>query len=221
MRFLFECSAILEKLIKRKGEVMMKKIIIGMALVICLVGTGSAAEENAAPQKTVSAPSHQRFLRMGDIVNITVWQHKDLTTSVVVDENNNIEYLFLGVISVKNKSINDLKEILRKGISDNYIVDPKIDITVDKKSLTFFVTGEVAKPGTYEFRPGITVLEAVATAGGFTDYASRKVKVVRKGDDGKETEIKINTKKLLRATDKRDESNIHVDDIIVASRAWF
>ncbi len=176
---------------------------------------------SAAPVAAPGSQAPQRMLRSGDVLNITVWQHKDLTTSVVVDEEENIEYLFLGVISVKGKSVHDLKEILRKGISENYIVDPKIDITVDRKSLTFFVTGEVAKPGTYEFRPGITVLEAVAMAGGFTDYASRKVKVVRKQDDGKEIELKINTKKLLRATDKRDESKIRVDDILVASRAWF
>ena len=112
-------------------------------------------------------------------------------------------------------------EILKKGISDNYIVDPKIDITMDRKSLTFFVTGEVQKPGTFEFRPGISVLEAVALAGGFTDYASRKVKVIRKMEDGKEKEIKINTAKLLRATDKRKESQLQVDDILVANRAWW
>lgn len=162
-----------------------------------------------------------RSLRSGDILNITVWQHKDLTTTVVVDENENVEYLFLGVISVKDKTVDDLKKILYKGISENYIVDPKIDISVDKKSLTFFVTGEVAKPGTYEFRPGLTVLEAVAIAGGFTDYASKKVRIVRQNNNGQEEEIKINTNKLLRATDNRDESKVHVDDIIVAKRAWF
>ena len=200
---------------------MIKRGIVCFILSVSLVMPLFAEEQKTSPSPTVFSGASVRMLRSGDVLNITVWQHKDLTTSVVVDEEDNIEYLFLGVISVKNKSVHDLKEILRKGISENYIVDPKIDITVDRKSLTFFVTGEVAKPGTYEFRPGITVLEAVAMAGGFTDDASRKVKVVRKQDDGKEIELKINTKKLLRATDKRDESKVRVDDILVASRAWF
>lgn len=201
---------------------MLKKSLIWMVLAFVFAVPGWSAETNPMPKASLpaEAPTSQRMLRSGDVLNITVWQHKDLTTTVVVDEESNIEYLFLGVISVKNKTVNDLKEVLRKGISENYIVDPKIDITVDRKSLTFFIAGEIAKAGTYEFRPGITVLEAVAMAGGFTDYASRKVKIVRKGDDGKEHEVKINTKKLLRATDKRDEAKIRVDDIIVAGRAW-
>jgi len=201
---------------------MFKKSLIWMLFAFVFMVPGWCAEANltAPTSASANAPTAQRMLRSGDVLNITVWQHKDLTTTVIVDEESNIEYLFLGVISVKNKTVNDLKEVLRKGISENYIVDPKIDITVDRKSLTFFVTGEVSKPGTYEFRPGITVLEAVAMAGGFTDYASRKVKVVRKGDGGKEHEIKINTKKLLRATDKREEARVRTDDIIVAGRAW-
>lgn len=197
----------------------MKKLVWIVVASFCFVVPACA--ESASSERPVLTQSSQRVLRSGDVLNITVWQHKDLTTTVVVDEEENVEYLFLGVVSVKDKTVNDLKEILRKGISENYIVDPKIDITVDRKSLTFFVTGEVVKPGTYEFRPGLTVLEAIAMAGGFTDYASRKVKVVRKQGDGKETEMKINTKELMRATDQREKSKVFVDDIIVASRAWF
>ncbi|HCM41709.1 MAG TPA: hypothetical protein DIS66_00125 [Candidatus Omnitrophica bacterium] len=201
---------------------MFKKSLIWMLFAFVFMTPGWCAETDltAPPSASTNSPTAQRMLRSGDVLNITVWQHKDLTTTVIVDEESNVEYLFLGVISVKNKTVHDLKEILRKGISENYIVDPKIDITVDRRSLTFFIAGEIAKPGTYEFRPGITVLEAVAMAGGFTDYASRKVKIVRRGDDGAEREIKINTKKLLRATDQREDSRIYVDDILVADRAW-
>lgn len=200
---------------------MCKKILWIFALsLIAMIPAWAQEGSNELAKSMVSQGSH-RLLRSGDVLNITVWQHKDLTTTVVVDDEEKVEYLFLGVISVKNKTVDDLKEILRKGISENYIVDPRIDITVDKKSLTFFVTGEVAKPGTYEFRPGLTVLEAVAIAGGFTDYASRKVRVVRKTVDGSEIELKIDTKKLLHATDNREDSKIRVDDIVVAKRAWF
>ncbi len=199
-----------------------KKLIVSLMLV-SLSFSGFAVEK-AIPEKAqaaVGAAFSQRGIRIGDTLNITVWQHKDLSTSLIVNESGDIEYLFLGVLHVEGKTILEVKEILKKGISDNYIVDPKIDITMDRKSLTFFVTGEVQKPGTFEFRPGISVLEAVALAGGFTDYASRKVKVIRKMEDGKEKEIKINTAKLLRATDKRKESQLKVDDILVADRAWW
>src|SRR5688572_10961010 len=175
---------------------MIKKIMMmGMIAVLPFIAYAADNTPQPAPKAAtvttmpiVTGQAH-RVLRSGDILNITVWQHKDLTTTVVVDENGNIEYLFLGLIPVANKTVQQLKDVLRKGISENYIVDPKIDITVDRKSLTFFVTGEVLRPGTYEFRPGLTVLEAVALAGGFTDYASRKVKIVRKKEDGSETEF--------------------------------
>lgn len=188
-----------------------------LAMSLCF--SGWAAEVSAPQASTSPAGVMQRKVRPGDTLNITVWQHKDLSTSVVVDESGNIEYLFMGVIPVGGKTVSELKESLKKGISENYIVDPKIDITMDRKSLTLFVTGEVRESGTYEYLPGMTVLQAVALAGGFTDYASRKVKVIRKTENGKEEEIKINTKKLLRATDKREESKLQVDDILVAERS--
>ena len=197
-----------------------KKLMTGL-MIISLSFSGWAAEKNQSGGIPAVTAVSQRGIRVGDTLNITVWQHKDLSTTLVVDEGGNIEYLFLGMIPVAGKTIMELKEILKKGISDNYIVDPKIDISMDRKSLTFFVTGEVLKPGTFEFHPGLSVLEAVALAGGFTDYASRKVKVIRKMGDGKEIEIKIDTKKFLRATNKRAESRLQVDDILVVERAWW
>ncbi len=197
------------------------KKLIACLMIMGLTFSGWAAEKNQSEGVRAVTAVSQRGLRVGDTLNITVWQHKDLSTTLVVDEGGNIEYLFLGVIPVAGKTLTEVKEILKKGISDNYIVDPKVDISMDRKSLTFFVTGEVLKPGTYEFHPGVSVLEAIALAGGFTDYASRKIKVIRKTGDGKEKEIKINTKKLLRATDKREESRVQVDDILVVERAWW
>src|SRR5437868_6290242 len=114
----------------------MKKLII---FVILAVMTTSGLLYAANEKMPASAPGFsQRTLREGDTLNITVWQHKDLSTAVTIDENGNIEYLFLGIISAAGKTLNEVKDILRKGISENYIVDPKIDISVDRKSLTFF-----------------------------------------------------------------------------------
>lgn len=195
------------------------RFLLAFLVFTAISPAGFSADAPAAAVPT--AGSNQRVLRSGDTLNITVWQHKDLSTTVLVDEAGNIDYLFLGIIPVAGKTVPQVKDVLKNGISENYIVDPKIDITVDKKSLTFFITGEVLKPGTYEFRPGITVLEAVAIAGGWTDYASRKVKIIRKGEGNAEKEIKVNTKKLLKATDQRDEAKIYVDDILVAERSWW
>lgn len=197
------------------------------AILVCLMLAGYAVsglavekEKPAAALNTV-APVSQRIIRSGDTLNITVWQHKDLSMTVVVDEGGNIEYLFAGLIPVAGKTVAELREILRKGISENYIADPKIDIVLDRKSLTFFVAGEVQRPGTYEFRSSVTILEAIALAGGFTDYASRRVRIIRRDANGKEKEFKINTAKLLKATDKREQSRLQVDDIVVADRAWW
>jgi protein involved in polysaccharide export with SLBB domain len=205
------------------GEMKSLKMHVFFLLAMAVCFSAWAEDVNKAPAAATSVATalSQRKIRSGDRINITVWQHKDLSTAVVVDEAGNLEYLFLGVMHVEGKTIAELKDILKKGISDNYIVDPKIDITLDRKSLTFFVTGEIRKPGTYEFVPGLTVLEAVAMAGDFTDYASRKVKIIRKDESGKEKEIKVNVSKLLRATEKRKESQLQVDDILVAERAWW
>ncbi len=198
-----------------------KKMIVCFMVLGVSVSSMAAEKEKPMPTAKAEASSSQRIIRNGDALNINVWQHKDLSMTAIVDEAGNIEYLFAGLLPVAGKTIAEVKEILRKGISENYIADPKIDIVLDRKSLTIFAAGEIQRPGTYEFRPGMTVLEAIALAGGFTDYASRRVRIIRRDEQGKEKELKINTSKLLRATDKREQSQLRVDDIVVVDRAWW
>jgi len=162
-----------------------------------------------------------RLLREGDVLEINVWQHTDLKKQAVVNEDGKIDYFFLGEISAAGRTVEEVRDILYNGLNEEYIKNPKVDVTLASESKVFFVGGEVNNPGTYPFRPNLSVIQVIAGAGGFTDFASKKVHIIRKDSAGKEYEIKVNAKDLLEPNEKRSLYTIQMDDIVVARRSWF
>mgnify|MGYP000044177477 CR=1 FL=1 len=82
-----------------------------------------------------------------------------------------------------------LKDKLTVGLKGDYLINPKITVTI-LEYRSFFINGEVKKPGGYPFLPGLTVRKAIALAGGFTERAAkRNIRVIH--DDTSSTEEKL------------------------------
>ena len=107
-----------------------------------------------------------------------------------------------------------------KKLDQDYIANPQVDVRIDTKALTVFVVGEVSKPGSYPFEPGLDPLKAIALAGGMTDFASSKALIIRKNEAGGETQIKVNVKKLMKANPDRNQYELEPGDMVVVKRSW-
>ena len=106
-------------------------------------------------------------------------------------------------------------------LNKDYIADPKVDVSLERRMPTFFVIGEVLRPGSFSYEPNLDPLRAVALAGGFNDYASWKVTILRKDESGKEIQLNVNTKKLMKANANREKYKILPGDTVVVKRSWF
>jgi polysaccharide export outer membrane protein len=122
-------------------------------------------------------------LNAGDSVRIHVFGEDDLSfDQLLIGQNGRISYPFLGELAVAGKTASQLQAQLTAGLKPDYLVDPRISVSVVKYR-PFFVNGEVRSPGGVNFQPGLTLRKAVSLAGGFTERANKKTALVISDSD--------------------------------------
>jgi len=113
-------------------------------------------------------------LSSGDAVRIYVYGEPDLTFEhLLIGQNGRISYPFLGELKVSDKTAAQLQQDLIDGLQPDYLIDPRISVSIVKYR-PFFVNGEVKNPGGVAFQPGLTLRKAISLAGGFTERANKR-----------------------------------------------
>ncbi len=124
-----------------------------------------------------------------DLIKIHVFGENELSLEVRLTDAGTFTYPFLGEVDSRGLTISDLKDSLTKGLKGDFLINPKVTVTI-LEYRSFFINGEVKKPGGYPFLPGLTVRKAIALAGGFTERAAKKnIRVIH--DDSSSTEEKL------------------------------
>jgi polysaccharide export outer membrane protein len=124
----------------------------------------------------------QYKLASGDVLRITVFGEPDLTFEEIrLNDAGMFSYPFLGEIAAKGLTPNQVEKIIVNGLKQGYLVDPKVSLSqVAYRSI--YINGEVQKPGSYPFEPGLTLAKAIALGGGLTERASIKRVTIVRGD---------------------------------------
>ncbi len=105
-------------------------------------------------------------LGKGDSVQIMTFGHEELSGDFEVDANGFLKFPLLGRVRAEGLSLTELEEALKGPLGERFIVDPKISANILEYS-PIYVMGDVAAPAMYAYEPGLTVLHAVALAGGY------------------------------------------------------
>jgi polysaccharide biosynthesis/export protein len=199
---------------------------IGMLLlctVLCAVlpsglgaqtGTGSAPQANA-PAKTdaashdASAKAHDDTFVIGndDVLAINVWNEKEISRSVPVRSDGRISLPLVGEVQAAGQTPLKLEvEIAAK--LKSFISEPEVTVIVQQiNSQKFNILGMVNKPGSYMISNSATVLDAIALAGGFRDFAKQKnIYVLRENPDGTQARLPFNYKDVVKG--KNAEQNV-------------
>jgi len=131
-----------------------------------------------------------------DIIEVSVYEEPDLSKVIKVDLDGKINYPLLGSISVKDLTAREVEGKVTDLLARDYLVNPQVSVTV-KESARISVLGKVARPGSYELKSSMTVLDAIIHAGGFNaESGALDVKVIRIKGDSRET-IDIDVKGLI------------------------
>lgn len=130
-------------------------------------------------------------LSSGDSIRIHVYGEPDLSfDNLLIGHNGRISFPFLGELKVTGKTAGQLQQALVEGLRPDYLIDPRVSVSVVKYR-PFFVNGEVNRPGGVEFQPGLTLRKAISLAGGFTERANKKEVLVIADNDSQKREQKV------------------------------
>jgi polysaccharide export outer membrane protein len=150
--------------------------------------TGSAV----APAGSVLSADQARTYKLGpdDNVRIITYDEPQLTGQFSVDSNGDITLPLVGAVHASGLTVEDLRGAIETALESGYIKRPSVSVEV-ANARPFYILGEVNKPGQYPYTTRMTVMNAVATAGGFTYRANEKAVYIRHAVDQTETKTRL------------------------------
>jgi polysaccharide export outer membrane protein len=176
----------------------------------------SLAAAPAASRVTAgSAPVDEKSYIIGaeDVLGIQVWQVREMTGQYLVRPDGKISVPLAGEIAAAGKTPEQVNAALTEILKEKYINSPDVTVSIlQVNSKKYYIHGEVMSPGAYALIVPTTVLEGLANAHGFKDFAgTKKIRIMR----GKE-QLKFNYNDVTRG--KHTEENVFLqpgDEIIV------
>jgi polysaccharide biosynthesis/export protein len=152
----------------------------------------------ASPERDTNRSTPPDAYRIGpeDVLQVSVWKNMDISRSVVVRPDGKISLPLVNDVQAAGLTPLELRDVLTKKLAD-YMPTPEVSIIVsDIKSFKVTVIGEVPRPGRYELKGWTTVLDVLALAGGFTQFASRSSIVILQSDGKSVKRIPFNFNKV-------------------------
>jgi polysaccharide biosynthesis/export protein len=172
-----------------------------------------AADSKAAPIPATTDPTY--VIGPEDMLDINVWREPDVSRVVPVRPDGRISLPLINDVQAAGLSPQQLAgsvtEKLRK-----YLNDPQVTVIVTAiNSQRIFVVGEVLRAGAFPMLPGMTVLQALSSAGGFTTFADvKKIHVMRRRN-GKQVELPFNYREVLKGDNPDQNIKLEPGDTIV------
>ena len=200
------------------GTVIFGAVIFTILASLCLSSCGSTPPPRAT-QSTPGNPAGDSAYRIqgGDTVLIDVWRVPVLSQKVRVGIDGTFVYPLLGSVPAGEKTVDELRDYLKEALAKDYLVDPVVTVTIDTKTQRFFVVGEVKHAGAFTLEEKVNVYQAIVTAGGFTDFASKRVKILR-NVGGQQKVIRVNISKFEKERQADPEAEIQAGDTVVVGK---
>jgi polysaccharide export outer membrane protein len=215
-----------------------KKLMLKTAMVCAMAGVGSLMAqtqsaslqpvgsgntESAKPADTAKTADIKPAVAVpagyvvgdSDVLHVNVWKEPEVSQTVVVRTDGNISLPLINEVKVSGLTPLQIQDLVAEKLK-GFLNNPQVTVTVAEiRSKRAFITGEVARPGTYSLNAETTVLQLIAQAGGFTPFAKKDSIVVLRTAEGKQVRLKFKYKQVVQG--KKTEQNIalHPGDTVV------
>ncbi|QJE72227.1 polysaccharide export protein [Aerophototrophica crusticola] len=178
------------------------RTLVAAAMALLLAACTGA--ERIAP--LANKPEEAYRLDSGDTIRLIVLESQPMSGEYTVSDAGTVSLPLVGPIPARGQTVPDLERAIFARLQKDYFEKPNVSVEV-KSFRPFFILGSVARPGQYPYQPGMTVLTAVAVAGGFTVRArTDEVSIVRTVDGKSEEGV------AQRSTQVRPGDVIYVFD---------
>ena len=173
--------------------------------------------DSGAKQSAMQTPAAVEEYKIGaqDVLRIDVWKEAELTRTVPVRPDGKISLPLLNDVQAAGLTPTELSKVISDGLK-KFINSPQVTVTVSEiNSRRVYVTGEVAHAGAFPLLPNMTVLQALSSSGGFTQFAKTKAIYVLRSEDGKPVKHAFNYKEVLAGRKQEENIELEPGDVIV------
>lgn len=157
-------------------------IMIGVLWLGQAIAGGLATDEHPANglEQTKRNASQDYRLGTGDKISINVYGEDDMSMQLKVGKSGIVNFSYIGEVQLTGRTPREIETEIEDRLRGDYVLNPMVTVSLEAFRL-FYISGEVKRPNGYEYQPRMTVEQAVAMAGGFTDRADQSGINVRTG----------------------------------------
>lgn len=183
-----------------------------MVAAVCLALAVGASEADA--QSGMTSPEDYR-VGFGDVLTVTVWKYDELTVTVPVRPDGRITVPLVGDVQAEGKSSSEIQTQLTEAF-EQFVTAPAVSVLVQQvNSLKVFIVGEVATPGVFDLIRPTRLIEALAMAGGLTEFAKLdEIVLLRDTPDG-ETRLTLSYKAIVSGRNLQENLLLQPGDTII------
>ena len=184
-----------------------------IVLMLVLMGASLAMAQDPAPEQE---PAGRESYRVGieDVLAVVVWGEPDLSMSLRVRPDGRITLPLVNDIEVVNLSTPEIRDLLTEKLAA-FVQDPNVTVILEEmNSFRVFVLGEVESQGMLQFQRPTRFLQALASAGGLTEF-SKKDAVILRSVNGSDWRMPVDLKKLLSGSSSTQDPYLEPNDTIL------
>jgi polysaccharide export outer membrane protein len=176
----------------------------------------SVNNQKVAAQAPVSVSDDPDYsIGPGDILNISVWREPDVSGTVPVRPDGKISLPLLGDVPAAGSTPAKLAATITERLRQ-YLNDPRVTVVVTAaNSRRIYLIGEVIRPGAIPMLPSMTVLQALSTAGGFSQFANIKKMYVLRNENGKQVKLPVDYKRAVSGQSPDQNIPLKAGDTVV------
>lgn len=175
-----------------------------------------AGMPDAGPQRESATNDPHYLIGAQDVLDVSVWKEPELSRQVPVRPDGKISLPLLNDVQAAGLTPTQLATQITTNLN-KFMTSPQVTVIVlEINSQRIYLLGEVARAGAYVLLPGMTVLQALSNAGGFTPFSNLKSIYVLRQENGKQQKLFFNYREVISG--KRIEQNIELkagDTIVV------
>lgn len=191
-------------------------IVILALLLIAHIGICSEPPKAKGTSSAPPAAAGEYLIGPDDLLAVNVWKEPEISRNVLVRPDGKISLPLVGDLRASGRTPLQLQDDI-KGQLLNYLSNPEVTVIVQEaRSQKFNILGEIEHPGSYPLSRYMTVLDAIALAGGLRDFAkTRKIYVLRITADGSRARFPFNYKDVIRGRNLSQNVELQPRDTVV------
>ncbi len=169
----------------------------------------------AWPQEETTSPDDIFQIGVSDVLTISVWKNPELSAQVPVRPDGKITLPLVGEVQAAGMTPDQLRQELN-GQFASYVTAPTISVVVNEiNSMKIFIVGEVRSPGSYDVIQPTRLMQALAMAGGLSEYADKSDVLVLRQQGSAERRIIVSVKGITSGKKMADNILLEPGDTIV------